>query len=139
MGSRTTAILVHVFFLPLSKRILQPDRLLLLHGSVYDVERIESAHPDASAPRGIQPFFLPPQSRVRIWIVLATISVHVLGGGAPETEFARLNILQIKEPLLAAGAITQAEFDAYYALLEDPSFAFQYYLLVSAWGQRPTV
>lgn len=58
-------------------------------------------------------------------------------GGLVRTELWRMSFSQVREPIVA-GLLTDAEMDAFLALLADPSFAWMEMTLASAWGQRPT-
>ena len=58
-------------------------------------------------------------------------------GGSPGASVDRANIEQLREPMLSAGLLTEAEFEADLARLEDPGFAYPSPTLWATWGRRP--
>lgn len=54
-----------------------------------------------------------------------------------DATVARLTAEQLKVEVLATGALTQADFEAYAQLLENPAFLAQSALMIAAWGHRP--
>jgi len=46
----------------------------------------------------------------------------ILNGGSPMAEFLHLSVLQLRDGIVGSGALTDAQFDAATALLEDPQF-----------------
>jgi hypothetical protein len=43
----------------------------------------------------------------------------------------------VRAALLATGMVTEAEIDAFLALLRDPTVALMRNILMAAWGRRP--
>lgn len=54
-----------------------------------------------------------------------------------ESDFARLSVDQLREPLIDAGLVTAAELDTFLGALAEPSASTMSLFLVSARGQRP--
>ena len=46
----------------------------------------------------------------------------ILNGGSPMAEFFQLSVLQVRDRIVDAGALSSAQFDAAVALLGDPGF-----------------
>jgi SAM-dependent methyltransferase len=63
--------------------------------------------------------------------------VRVFQGGSPEVEFHRLTYQQLRDLVLTSGRMTEEEYTKFLALFDDPSFAFRFFLLMSAWGRKP--
>jgi SAM-dependent methyltransferase len=61
----------------------------------------------------------------------------VLQGGSPVAEFFRLTAEQMRDRVLASGAITENRLDQAIALLDDPDFWAFSDGMVAVWGQRP--
>ena len=53
-----------------------------------------------------------------------------------DATVARLTAEQLKVEVLATGALTQADFEAYAELLESPGFVAQSAIMIAAW-RRP--
>jgi SAM-dependent methyltransferase len=62
---------------------------------------------------------------------------QVFQGGTSEAAFQRLTCLQLRDLILASGGVGEADFDRFMALLDDPGFAFRFFLVMSAWGRKP--
>ena len=58
-------------------------------------------------------------------------------GGSAESRFWRLTCEQMREALLATGAMPEEELDRYAALLENPAVSYLLPMAIAAWGQRP--
>lgn len=56
--------------------------------------------------------------------------------GSPGTAMMRANYAQLRSQMIAAGYITQAEFDRDVASLDDPDFCMPSPVLWAAWGQN---
>ncbi len=52
-------------------------------------------------------------------------------------DFLRLTIEKLREPVLAAGAVTAEEFAQAVAALQDPDVTVVAPMTVAAWGRRP--
>ncbi|HEX9515625.1 MAG TPA: methyltransferase domain-containing protein [Streptosporangiaceae bacterium] len=61
----------------------------------------------------------------------------VLGGTPLATGFLRLTVEKLREPVLAAGEVSPAEFAQALADLQDPSVTVVAPMTVAAWGMRP--
>jgi hypothetical protein len=61
----------------------------------------------------------------------------VFQGGTDEIAFSRLTFLQLRDLILESGDVSASEFDQFMALMDDRSFAFRYFLVMSAWGRKP--
>lgn len=62
---------------------------------------------------------------------------RVFQGGSPEAEFHKLTYRQLCDLILTSGEVSADEFDQFMTLLDDKSFAFRFFLVMSAWGRRP--
>jgi SAM-dependent methyltransferase len=61
----------------------------------------------------------------------------IVRGGSPLAgDFLRLTLVKLREPLLVAGAVTEAEFAEAVATLEDPRVTVVAPMTVAAWGRR---
>jgi hypothetical protein len=59
----------------------------------------------------------------------------VVRGGTPlAADFLRLTAQKLREPVLAAGDVTAAEFDQALADLQDPNITVVAPMTVAAWG-----
>jgi SAM-dependent methyltransferase len=62
----------------------------------------------------------------------------IVRGGTPlAADFLRLTIEKLREPVLAAGAVTAEEFAQAVAALQDPDVTVVAPMTVAAWGRRP--
>ena len=62
----------------------------------------------------------------------------IVRGGSPlAADFLRLTIEKLREPVLAAGAVSADEFDEAVAALQDPTITVVAPMTVAAWGRRP--
>jgi SAM-dependent methyltransferase len=57
--------------------------------------------------------------------------------GSPGAWVVRAGIEQLREGILATGRISEPEYEADLARLDDPAFAFTSPLMWAAWGHRP--
>ena len=62
---------------------------------------------------------------------------YVLAGGSPGTAFDRFSILALREALVAAEGVTEAELDEAVRYLEDPARHVLTPVLFAAWGRKP--
>jgi ubiquinone/menaquinone biosynthesis C-methylase UbiE len=58
-------------------------------------------------------------------------------GGTTGATLSRLNFEQLREPILATGLVTLAEFEADVAALDSDSYEARSPVLWTAWGQKP--
>jgi SAM-dependent methyltransferase len=58
-------------------------------------------------------------------------------GGQPGGIVWQLTLTQLREQLIAHGAVTAAEVDTVISLCDDPRLAFMSQATIAAWGQRP--
>lgn len=58
-------------------------------------------------------------------------------GGSPGPELHIANFEQLRDQLVASGAVTHSELDRLRHVLADPAFAISSYLLISTFGRRP--
>jgi len=62
----------------------------------------------------------------------------IVRGGSPlAAGFLRLTIEKLREPVLAAGAVSEDEFAQAVAALQDPGTTVVAPMTVAAWGRRP--
>lgn len=58
------------------------------------------------------------------------------GGEGPWTSWWRRSVAKVREPVLAAGTATAAEFDEAISMLAAPDFATTSPLTIAVWGRR---
>jgi methyltransferase family protein len=63
--------------------------------------------------------------------------IALLQGGAPIAELFQLTGVQIRDKMLAAGALSAERFEAALALLDDPTFWAFAEADIAVWGRRP--
>ena len=63
--------------------------------------------------------------------------VSLLLGGTVETQWKRLSVEQLRKDIINAHGATEAEIEAYFALLDAPNFVAQGFIVMTAWGRRP--
>jgi SAM-dependent methyltransferase len=69
---------------------------------------------------------------------LAHEAVALLGrGGDPTARFFQMTGELLREPVIASGALSAADFDARKGAYEDPSFWFVGLTVFGVWAQRP--
>jgi SAM-dependent methyltransferase len=63
--------------------------------------------------------------------------VYVMRGGHPSSVLPRFTFERLRAPLVASGAVTEAEVAEALEALGDPEVAVLSHVMVAAWGQRP--
>ena len=58
-------------------------------------------------------------------------------GGDPQARFVQMTDALLRGPVVAAGVLTEADFDELHCAYDDPSFWFVGFTLFGAWGRRP--
>jgi SAM-dependent methyltransferase len=58
-------------------------------------------------------------------------------GGDPMARFLQMTDELVRERFVAAGVLTEADFDELHRAYDDPSFWFVSFTLCGAWGRRP--
>jgi SAM-dependent methyltransferase len=61
---------------------------------------------------------------------------RLVQGGTPETAFFRLSLESLREPLVAAGALTEDQVEEALRQLDDPGAVYLSPLMVAAWGRK---
>jgi hypothetical protein len=69
--------------------------------------------------------------------ITAEANAEIFQGGSPMAELRQLSLAQLREPLLQAGLITEAELDSGATCLAQPSQWLMDLASVAAWGQKP--
>lgn len=67
----------------------------------------------------------------------ANAEVAILRGGSPVAEFFQFTAAQIREQVIASGALSAKRFDAGVALLKDPDFWAFAGAGIGVWGKLP--
>jgi 2-polyprenyl-3-methyl-5-hydroxy-6-metoxy-1,4-benzoquinol methylase len=67
----------------------------------------------------------------------ANAEVAILRGGSPVAEFFQFTAAQMREQVIASGALSAKRFDAGIALLKDPDFWAFAGAGIGAWGKLP--
>ena len=65
--------------------------------------------------------------------------IPLLYAGTEPARFLRLSTEQLSRDVVSAGLATEAEIDAYLALLESPDFVARWLTVMTAWGHGPNV
>jgi SAM-dependent methyltransferase len=63
--------------------------------------------------------------------------LHVFRGGEEPRSAHMPALAEIKDLVVARGRVTGPDYDAFLALSDDPTFAWQEGLMMSVWGRRP--
>jgi SAM-dependent methyltransferase len=83
---------------------------------------------------------LPRRLRARGLVCLGNEGrVRLCQGDSPAARLARLNLEQLRDPILATGRLTVEEFETDLARLGDEEFVWRSATLWSAWGRRPEI
>ncbi len=100
-----------------------------------------AGHHQVMDRHGMNPFFgrcLLRALRDRNLVAIGTEGRSLCcSGGSTEAVAWRLTFEQLREELVAIGAMTDDEMAALFALLDDPAATFLTQVTVAAWGQRP--
>jgi hypothetical protein len=67
----------------------------------------------------------------------AQAEVDIVAADTDQAEWYRLSMLALQEPVLASGALTEAEFEEAFAVLDEPGFCEPGFVFVRAHGTRP--
>jgi SAM-dependent methyltransferase len=62
--------------------------------------------------------------------------VYMMRGAHRSSTVLRFSLERVREPVVAAGSVTEEEFDAALAVLDDPESAVMSPLMMAAWGRR---
>jgi len=62
---------------------------------------------------------------------------RIFRGGEPMTRFAAANLQAAAKPMIAAGLLTQEQYDSVQRLLLDSAFYYPGLTVFAAWGRRP--
>jgi SAM-dependent methyltransferase len=68
--------------------------------------------------------------------VAADVEADVVRGDTDESEWYRLSMLALEEPVLGSGAMSEAEFEQASAVFDEPGFCEPGLLFVGAHGRR---
>jgi SAM-dependent methyltransferase len=63
--------------------------------------------------------------------------VPLLLAGTVENQWKRLSVEQLRKDIVNGHLATEAEIEAYIALLDSPNFVAQGFIVMTAWGRRP--
>ena len=66
-----------------------------------------------------------------------SISAKHIGDNSPDDAFYRLAMTQLRPGLVDSGLLSEAEYTAAMAALDDPTVIDTAFANVIAWGQRP--
>ncbi|HKV43972.1 MAG TPA: methyltransferase domain-containing protein [bacterium] len=64
--------------------------------------------------------------------------VPLLHSGTAATHWKRLSVEQLRKDIVHAQLATEAEIEAYFALLDSPTFVAWGFTVMTAWGRRPS-
>jgi len=111
------------------------------HPADENFERVTEAVLDFMSAAGFDPNFgrtLPTLlTDAGLEDVHADGRVRIVRGGSHEVAFYRLTLFALRVPLVDSGRLTDTDFDATLAGLEDPGRTFLSPVLVAARGRRP--
>ena len=127
---------------------VRPGGLLVLEDYDWSVDprdeiysRVQGAVLGFMEQAGFDPYFgrrlIPEMASAGLEEPVAEGRVRVIRGGTPETAFFELSLTAIRETLLEAGAIDEAEADQALKRLEDPAEVLLTPVMVAAWGRKP--
>ena len=68
--------------------------------------------------------------------VAAEGRVYMMRGGHPSAALPRHTFERVRAPVVAAGAVTEAEVEEALALLADPTVSVMSHVMMAAWGRR---
>lgn len=101
---------------------------------------IDSHHAVLIEQHAFDPFCGRGLDRVVSSVGLAGVQsegrLSIWRGGQPGGIVWRLTLTQLREELIAHGAVTAAEVDTVISLCDDPRLAFMSQATIAAWGQR---
>jgi SAM-dependent methyltransferase len=63
--------------------------------------------------------------------------VYMAQGDHPSAVLPRLTLERVREPVVASGAVSDAEYAEALALLDDPAVTLMLHVMMAAWGRRP--
>jgi SAM-dependent methyltransferase len=102
---------------------------------------IETHHAVLAEQHAFDPFCGRGLDRVISSVGLSGVQsegrLSIWRGGQPGGIVWKLTLTQLREQLIAHGAVTAAEVDTVIALCDDPRLAFMSQATIAAWGQRP--
>jgi SAM-dependent methyltransferase len=105
------------------------------------LEKAVAAHHRVVIARGFDPFYgrrVRGELRARGLVDVGTEGrVFCTEGGSPGAAAWRLTFEQLREELVATGAVAADDVAAAIRLCDDPSLEFLSQATVAAWGQRP--
>jgi hypothetical protein len=64
--------------------------------------------------------------------------VYMIGGGHPSSVLPRFTFERIRDPIVASGAVSQAQLEEALSLLNAPEVAVMSPVMMAAWGRRST-
>ena len=102
---------------------------------------IDSHHAVLIEQHAFDPFCGRGLDRVVSSVGLAGVQsegrLSIWRGGQPGGIVWQLTLTQLREQLIAHGAVTATEVDTVISLCDDPRLAFMSQATIAAWGQRP--
>jgi ubiquinone/menaquinone biosynthesis C-methylase UbiE len=63
--------------------------------------------------------------------------VYIMRGDHPSSVLPRFTFERVREPVIAAGWVTAADYDDACTILHDPETAVMSHIMMAAWGRRP--
>lgn len=63
--------------------------------------------------------------------------VYMMRGAHASSMLPRHTFERVRVPIVAAGILTQTDFDAAFAVFDDPGTTVMSHVMMAAWGQRP--
>ena len=129
-------------------RCVRPGGVLLLEDYDWSVDlrdevcrKVQDATLGFMEKAGFDPYFgrrlVPELNGAGLEDVSADGRVRVIQGGTPETAFFRLSLMALREMLLEAGVVDEAEAAQALAKLDDPGEVLLSPVMVAAHGRRP--
>jgi SAM-dependent methyltransferase len=74
--------------------------------------------------------------RVGLDEVNAEGRVYMMRGAHPSANLPRHTLERVRTPVIAAGMVSEAEFDEALTLFDDPDTAVMSHVMMAAWGRR---
>ena len=62
----------------------------------------------------------------------------MIAAGTPAARIYQLSVAQLRERIVSAGLLSDAEVDRFLALFDDPALVTMGHNVMAVWGRKPT-
>jgi SAM-dependent methyltransferase len=119
------------------------DFVTFVEGSPYPhLQRVAAAMTAFLASKGAEPNYgrrlFDELRAVGLEAVDAQGRVYMMRGNHPSSVLPRFTLERVRTPAIAAGAVTEAEYDQALALFDNPNVVVMSHVMMAAWGKRPS-